>query len=246
MSSRLKKLVREFGAIEGIKFYIRLKTKKLGWFKSTRKKIRFFLRNNGTDPGIFGQVFIEKQYDYPISFEPETILDLGANTGLSALYFAERFSKAKIVGLEVDEENFKTALQNTKDCSRIKIMQKGIWNKDTFLEIIDSTANKDSFMVKESHVNSSTSIEATTIETILKQEGWATIDILKIDIEGSEKELFSSNYEQWLPFTKVIFVEVHDGMKKGSSKAVFSAISKYNFNFTMKHENLIFINEDWQ
>ena len=202
------------------------------------------MRNNGTDPGIFGQVFIDKQYEYPISFEPETILDLGANTGLSALYFAGRFPKAKIVALEIDEENFKIALQNTKDCNRIKMLQKGIWNENTFLEIIDSNANKDSFMAKESQVNSSTSIEAINIETILKQEGWAAIDILKIDIEGSEKELFSSNYEKWLPVTKVIFVEVHDEMKKGCSKAVFSAISKYNFNFTMKHENLIFINED--
>ncbi len=244
MSSRLKNLTREFGAIEGTKFYIRLKTNKLGWFKSAKKKISFFLRNNGTDPGIFGQVFIDKQYDYPISFEPETILDLGANTGLSALYFADRFKKAKIVALEIDKENFKIALQNTKNCSRIKMLQKGIWNENTFLEIIDSNANKDSFMAKESQVNSSTSIEAINIETILKQEGWATIDILKIDIEGSEKELFSSNYEKWLPVTKVIFVEVHDEMKKGCSKAVFSAISKYNFNFTMKHENLIFINEN--
>ena len=100
MSSRLKNLTREFGAIEGTKFYIRLKTNKLGWFKSAKKKIRFFLRNNGTDPGIFGQVFIDKQYEYPISFEPETILDLGANTGLSALYFADRFKKAKIIALE--------------------------------------------------------------------------------------------------------------------------------------------------
>jgi len=244
MSSRLKNLTREFGAVEGIKFYTRLKTKKLGWFKSVTKKINFFLRNNGTDPGIFGQVFIDRQYEYPISFEPKTILDLGANTGLSALYFADRFSKAKIVGLEIDEENFKIAIQNTKDCSRIKMLQKGIWNKNTFLEIIDINANKDSFMVKESEVNSPTSIDAINIETIMKQEEWTAIDILKIDIEGSEKELFSSNYEKWLPVTKVIFVEVHDGMKKGCSKAVFNAISKYNFSFSMKHENLIFINED--
>ena len=175
MSSRLKNLTREFGAIEGIKFYTRLKTKNLGWFKSAKKKMKFFLRNNGTDPGIFGQIFIDRQYAYPITFEPKTILDLGANTGLSALYFADRFPKA---------------------------------------------------------------------QTIMLQEGWETIDILKIDIEGSEKELFSSNYEKWLPATKLIFVEVHDDMKKGCSKAVFSAIGKYNFHFSMKHENLIFINQD--
>ena len=124
------------------------------------------------------------------------------------------------------------------------MLQKGIWNKNTFLEIIDSNTKKDSFMVKESANPTSAGIEAISIETILQREGWPVIDILKIDIEGAEKELFSGNYEKWLPLTKVIIVEVHDNMKKGCSKSVFKAISQYNFSFTMKHENLVFINED--
>jgi FkbM family methyltransferase len=244
MSSRIKNLIREFGAIDGVKFYFRLKIKRMGWFKSSKKKIHFFLRSNTTDSGTFGQVFIDKQYEIHYSFEPKTIIDAGANIGLSALYFADRFPKAMIIALEPDKDNFEIALQNTKNNNRIKMMRKGIWNKNTFLEIIDSNADKNSFMVKESDISTSTTIEATNIETILNQEGWSTIDILKIDIEGSEKELFSSNYEKWLPLTKLIFIETHDKMKKGCSKAIFKAISQYNFYFTMKHENLIFINED--
>jgi FkbM family methyltransferase len=244
MSSKIINLIREFGIVDGAKFYCRLKTKNLGWFKSSKKKIHFFLRSNTTDPGIFGQVFIARQYEIPYSFEPKTIIDAGANTGLSALYFADRFPHANIVALEPDKDNFEIALQNTKNNNRIKVMQKGIWHENTYLEIIDSATKKDSFMVKESLDAASTGIEAISIETILKQEGWPRIDILKVDIEGSEKELFSGNYEKWLPLTKVIFVEIHDAMKKGCSKSVFKAISQYNFSFTMKHENLIFINED--
>ncbi len=244
MASKIVNLIREFGVAEGTEFYIRLKTKKLGWFKSAKKNIHFFLRNNNTDPGIFGQVFIDQQYNIPISFEPKTILDLGANTGLSALYFSQKYPQANIVALEPDKENFEIALQNTKDYSRIKMLQKGIWDKNTFLEIIDSNVTNDAFMVMETGNNTSTSIEAINIETLMEEQGWPYIDILKIDVEGSEKEVFSGNFEKWLPKTKVIFVEVHDQMKKGCSKAVFNAISKYNFHFTMKHENLIFINED--
>lgn len=244
MASKIINLIREFGTSEGTEFYIRLKTKKLGWFKSSKKNIHFFLRDNNTDPGIFGQVFIDQQYDIPISFDPKTILDLGANTGLSALYFSQKYPQANIVALEPDKENFEIALQNTNDCSRIKMLQKGIWDKNTLLEIIDSNVTNDAFMVKETLSKTSTSIEAINIETLMEEQGWPYIDILKIDVEGSEKEVFSGNFEKWLPKTKVIFVEVHDQMKKGCSKAVFNAISKYNFNFTMKHENLIFINED--
>jgi len=244
MSSKIIKLVREFGLIEGVYFYARLKFKMLGWFKSSTWKMQFFLRNNTTDRRVFGQVFIHKQYDVPILFEPKNILDLGANIGLSALYFAKKFPNAEIVALEPDKNNFEAALKNTKDFSSIKLIQMGVWNKNTFLDIVDTNVDSDAFMVKEIHKPSLNSIEATDIDTIQQQQGWTTIDILKIDIEGSEKELFSCNYEKWLPVSKLIFVEIHDQMRKGSSKSVFSAISKYNFSFSMKDENLIFINED--
>ncbi|HPA22896.1 MAG TPA: FkbM family methyltransferase [Ferruginibacter sp.] len=244
MSSRIKNLIKEFGFADGNLFYFRLKTHKLGWFKSAKKKMKFFLRNNGTDAGIFGQVFIDGQYEIPISFKPKTIIDAGANIGLAALYFADKFPISKIVALEPDKDNFDVAIKNTENNPNITVLQKGVWDKDTYLEIIDTTVSKDAFMVKESNQKSANSIEAITIDTIMQQQGWTGIDILKVDIEGSEKELFSANYQKWLPVTKVIFVEVHDGMKKGSSKAVFNATSKYNFSFSMKHENLIFINED--
>jgi FkbM family methyltransferase len=244
MASKIKGLVREFGFIDGIKFYFQLKANKSVLLKSSEKKIEIFLRNNGTDKGIFGQVFIARQYQIPYSFEAKTIIDAGANIGMAALYFADRFPNATIVALEPDKENFKIAHKNTRHNERIKLEQKGIWNKNTFLEIVDTTASVDSFMVKEVESKTADSIEATTIDAIRQQEGWTTIDILKVDIEGAEKELFLSNYENWLPLTKVILIEIHDHMKKGSSKAVFHAISQYNFSFSMRHENLVFVNED--
>lgn len=237
-------MIREFGATEGLQFYFRLKSKRLGWFRSATKNIDFYLRNNKTDPGIFGQVFIDTQYEYPYNFVPKNIIDAGANVGLASLYFANKFPEANIVGIEPDQQNFELAVQNTKKCANVKMLHKGLWHKKAFLEIVDSTVTNDAFMVKEVEVPGPASIDAIDIYSVMQQEGWTGIDVLKIDIEGSEKDVFGSNFENWLPLTKVIFVEVHDDMKKGSSKAVFKAISQYNFSFAMKHENLVFINQD--
>ena len=63
-----------------------------------------------------------------------------------------------------------------------------------------------------------------------------------LDIEGSEKEVFSTDFENWLPKTKVIVIELHDAMKTGCSRAVFAAVNKYNFSFNFKGENIIFTN----
>ena len=59
------------------------------------------------------------------------------------------------------------------------------------------------------------------------------IDIMKIDIEGSEKELFESNYESWLPKVKTLIIELHDHMRKGA------ALSKYNFSLAVKGEDIV-------
>jgi hypothetical protein len=61
--------------------------------------------------------------------------------------------------------------------------------------------------------------------------------LLKIDIEGGEKQLFESNYENWLPKTKCIIIELHDGVLK-EAQNFFKAISKYDFSY-FNSENLL-------
>jgi hypothetical protein len=71
-----------------------------------------------------------------------------------------------------------------------------------------------------------------------------TIDILKIDIEGAEKEIFETNFENWITNTKVIIVETHDRYKKGTSKAIFNTIGKYDFSLELSGENLVLVNNN--
>ena len=87
-------------------------------------------------------------------------------------------------------------------------------------------------------------IEAITFTDLVKDFNLSTIDILKIDIEGSEKEVFSEGYEPWLKKTKCLIIEVHDGLKKGCSKSVFKATTYFNFSFKRSGENLVFVNDD--
>ena len=76
----------------------------------------------------------------------------------------------------------------------------------------------------------------------MQQFNMPHIDVLKLDIEGSEKEVFEENFEKWLPLTKVLIIELHDEMKKGCSRAVFNAMNKFDFSFDTKGENIIFTN----
>ncbi len=244
MASRLKRMIKAFGWADAFSMYVRVKIKPSGVLFSKRYNTRFYLRPHTSDYYTFDQVFIKDQYKINLTFIPKTIIDAGANIGLSAVYFAHRFPQAMIVAVEPDRKNFEMLKKNTQNFTQIQSLCKGIWSRDTSLKIINAHSVQNAFMVAETTVDDKHAIPAVSIQSIIAQNEWQTIDILKIDIEGSEKEMFEKNYEQWLPKTKVIFIELHDWMKKGCSKAVFTAISQYNFSFEMQDENLIFINDD--
>ncbi len=244
MSKRLLPLIKAFGYVDGIIFFIRRIFKKDGWYTSSRYNTRIYLRKKYADNYTFKQVFIEDQYNFQIPFTPTTIIYGGANIGLASVYFANRYPGASIVAIEPSQENFKVVEKNIAGFTKVKAILGGIWNDNKHLAIVNIKDNDNAFMVEEVEALTPGSIPAYSIGSILQEMNWSTIDLLKLDIEGSEKEVFEKNYESWLPHTKMIIIEVHDHMRMGAAKSVFAAMNKYNFSFSMHHENLLFINLD--
>lgn len=204
----------------------------------------FTLRNNPHDYGTFEEVVVKEGYNVPLDFSPLTIIDGGGNIGLTAAYFATRFPHAQIVSFEPDRENFELLKQNTSGYPNIKPMNGGIWSHSANLVVRDTGLGNNGFMVEEVAAGTAGSIKAWGIADVMQQMNWTSCDLVKLDVEGSEKEIFSANYEKWLPHTKVLVVELHDRMKKGCSQSVFSAISRYNFSMDVAGENLVFTNQD--
>lgn len=199
-----------------------------------------YLRNHSSDLPTFYQIFSFKQYRLKNKIQPRFIIDCGANVGYSSIYFSSVYPDATIIAVEPEISNFEMLVKNTASYKNIKCIQKGIWNKSTNLEIVDNGGGYWNFRTKEvAHKNNNT-IKAISIDDIVTLYNIDSIDLLKIDIEGAEKELFEANYEHWLPLTKVMIVELHDRLKKGCSKSVFSAVVNYDFVLGHKGENLIF------
>ena len=196
------------------------------------------IRKNTSDWKAFKQVFILKEYDFPIGFEPKFIIDGGANVGYASLFFADKFPAAEIIAIEPEKSNFEILSKNISRYKQINAIKAGLWHKKASLKIEDSGSGEWGFMAKEVGLGDY-DIQAITIDEILKQSGKEEIDILKLDIEGAERELFSQNYDSWLGKVKVLIIELHDRMKEGCSAAFYSAIKKYNFSQTQRGENII-------
>jgi len=207
------------------------------------------LRPKSTDLLTFHQIFTFKEYNIHLRDEPKFIIDAGANIGLATLYFNKNYPKAQIIAIEPENANFKMLEINSNSHKNIFLHKRALSNQaNLVLNVIDKGFGNWGFVTEIEgslcHKNIVDKVQTITIDEIMKENNLEFIDLLKIDIEGGEKELFDSNYENWLPKTKYIAIELHDGIKMGSSKSFFKAISKYNFSYHKKGENLLFVNRD--
>src|SRR5690606_34215424 len=81
-------------------------------------------------------------------------------------------------------------------------------------------------------------IDAYNLAEIMSKYSLTHIDILKMDIEGSEKKVFSENYSQWLDKTRLVIIEFHDRMLAGTAKTFFEAIRNYDYRLETRGENI--------
>jgi FkbM family methyltransferase len=158
------------------------------------------------------------------------IIDAGANIGLSALYFQRAFPGAKIISIEPESSNFELLQLNTSKYDNIVRYHNGLWDKKCALKITNTSDGNWGFMVEETTDNTGV-IPAICLRDVLDDHPSAVIDILKVDIEGSEKEVFESNTE-WISKAQRIIVEVHENLRRGATDSVLSALKDFSFSKT--------------
>jgi FkbM family methyltransferase len=252
MFRKLQKLLPyliNLGLAKGMLFLI---GRKLGTNKEIKLhhvKNPIFLRPGTSDQGVFGQIFLKHEYNINLPVEPKIVIDGGANIGLFSVYIKSKYPNAKIIAIEPDDDNFEMLKKNVAGYEDIQIKKAGLWSKRMHSRITDKYGLGKWGMVTE-EIEEKEAITADfntlTITDILNEYNIQYIDLLKLDIETAEKQLFAENYSEWLPRVKVIVIELHDWMQEGCSKSFFTAINNSfeNYSFGQMGENTIIVNRD--
>ena len=207
--------------------------------------IPFAYRPNTSDEAVVKSIFKGGEYALPIkNFQPKLILDCGGNIGCSAVYFANVYPDAQIYCIEPEFANFRIMQYNAFFYENIHPVNSALWGTDTYINVKDVGLGAWGYMTFETTEDDTTAFKTVTVSQLLKQSGFDEIDLLKIDIEGAEKEVFGApDVDEWLSKVKVMTIELHDRMKKGCSYEFFKAVSKYHWHFELRGENLIFMRE---
>lgn len=168
------------------------------------------------------------------------IIDCGGNIGLAAVWFAVQFPGALIYSIEPDIGNFTLLQTNCRHYANIVPVHGAIWNRPSQVTIENPSAGAGAFRVCEStDKTDSHNVRAYTIDEIREQSGNTGILIVKIDIEGGEKNLFSSN-TNWVSDTGLIVAELHDWLYPwaGTSKPFFACLSRQDASYVFRGENI--------
>lgn len=168
---------------------------------------------------------------------PQLIIDGGANIGYASIYFANKYPDAQIIAVEPDPENCALFRKNCAAYPNIELVQGALWTSNTNLVIENPTAESWSFRVVEAPSPTKHSFKGVTVANILARSGRQHIDLLKLDIEGSEEQLFSSNYGDWIDRVKNLMIEPHGRRRRD---VVFSAVKDRGFSVSESGEYVVF------
>ena len=205
------------------------------------------LRLRTTDILAFNQIFVANDYDsVNLPASADTIVDLGANVGLATVFFGLRYPQARILSVEPDQNNFNAMTANVAALGdRVRKQHAAVWSKDGFVSL--HTRDPAGRVLGEWEVRVSDKVDRADgaspcyrLTTLLDIADFASVDILKVDIEGAEFEIFGHEAADWLARTNLIIIETHDRFRPGAESAVRAAIAPLFEELPGSGENLFF------
>ena len=179
---------------------VRLRLRILGGFS-------VLCRPGTTDFGTLLSVFAAGYHLPPVPvLSGGVIVDLGSNVGYTLVDFAKRFPGTRLIGVELDEENCRVALATLSLAGvSCDLLHAAVWTSDGTISY--GVAAADAFSVANSG-GGTLEAPAITLPTLLERCNLESVDYLKVDIEGAEREIFSGPLG-WAAKVKSMKIEIH-------------------------------------
>jgi FkbM family methyltransferase len=185
-----------------------------------------------SDLSVFRQVFIIGEYDFELPIEPRVIVDAGANIGLVTILYANKYPGAKILAIEPESSNFEVLSRNVRAYTQVTPLKAALWGVDTDVQIVDPGLGKYGFRANSIVDSAGTRerVRGFSVAGIMERFGLQNIDLLKVDIEGAEEEVFE-HCGTWINRVGSVVIETHDQFRPRSSEVVFDALIDFDIRW---------------
>jgi FkbM family methyltransferase len=173
------------------------------------------------------------------------ILDLGANVGFASMFFTGVYPEAKVIGLEPSETNQLKAVSNLRQSLNAEVQLAAISTIDGEIEFFDPGLGNNAFRTFGDKSQQLSTVKCRSVKSLIDEHSDLTPFLIKIDIEGFEKQLFAGD-NSWVDEFKVIVIEIHDWMLPGQaiSSNLMQALGGRDRDLVFRGENLFSIRND--
>jgi FkbM family methyltransferase len=167
------------------------------------------LRPHDGDLAILHEIFVRGAYAIPDELLPpgsvRTVVDAGSNIGVASIYLAGRYRNARVLSIEPNPENFSLLQRNICHDKRIIPIQACLTAKaDQDVYITNEGRGSHFFMNTEGN---GVRVRGMSISQLCEEHDVEQIDLLKMDVEGAEQEIFAD--ASFLSKVRVVAAELH-------------------------------------
>lgn len=171
----------------------------------------FLIRRTSKDWVALREIIFDREYSLalPHCGPAPRIVDLGSNVGLSIRFFSENLPGTRIVGVEPDPENFSACARNVAVAGldeRVELLRACAAGEAGTVHLDRSGQPMEYRMFREPGPGREPVPAVTMAEILDRFEG--TVDLVKCDIEGAEKELLR-DCGSWIGRVRLFLVETH-------------------------------------
>ena len=187
------------------------------------------IRSNYSDSKVALSSLGSREYEITSCENPKVYFDAGANIGTSSMYFASNFKNAQIIAIEPEISNFNLPVENTRRYKNITTINVGIWSENCEREIKNRSTGAWGYTIVEDACQPCAtmhSIKCVTIDSLMDELNIDSVDILKIDIEGAEKEVLTDP-SKWIDRVQIMIIELHDKILPGCELAFNKATANW-------------------
>jgi FkbM family methyltransferase len=193
--------------------------------------LRVCYRFNRGDLQSLHEVLVLEVYKAELGFSPVTVLDLGANIGLTSLWLHRQHGSAAgqafhLIAVEAAPENAAITrwnLENNGVPGEVLGAAAGLVSGQAWFE---TRSESNLGRLVDHAANGAVPVPVVGIRELLRKFPNQRVDLVKMDIEGAEQDLLGHD-TGWLESVRALMVEWHDD--RADSRPLIEKVVKAGF-----------------